>query len=48
MVRTCPNCGRVIESRQLIRLLKTLGLNKSTIKKIRKELTTTRLSTLRK
>ena len=47
-VRTCPKCGRVVESKQLVRLLRTLGLNKSTIKKIRKELTTAKVGTLLK
>ncbi|MGB9134627.1 MAG: hypothetical protein WCC63_03450 [Candidatus Bathyarchaeia archaeon] len=47
-VRTCPKCGRVVESRQFVRLLKTLGLGKITIKKIRKELATAKVGTLLK
>jgi transcription initiation factor IIE alpha subunit len=47
-VRTCPKCGRVLESKQLVRLLKTLGFSKKTIKNIRKELATARVGNLQK
>lgn len=45
-VRTCPNCGRILEAKQFIRLLKTLGFSKKTIEKIKKELTVVRTGNL--
>ena len=47
-VRTCPKCGRILEAKQLVQLLKRLGLSKKAIKKIREELATARVGTLRK
>ncbi|MGB9134460.1 MAG: hypothetical protein WCC63_02575 [Candidatus Bathyarchaeia archaeon] len=46
-VRTCPKCGRVLEARQLVRLLKTLGCSKETTKKVKDELASTRMGGLR-
>ncbi len=45
-VRTCPKCGRILEAKQFIRLLKTLGFSKKTIEKIKKELTVVRAGNL--
>ena len=45
-VRTCPKCGRILEAKQFIRLLKTLGFSKKTIEKIKKELTVVRTGNL--
>jgi hypothetical protein len=46
-VRTCPS-GRILEAKQFVRLLKTLGFSKKTIKKIKKELAVARAGSLLK
>ena len=36
-VRVCPKCGRILDAKELFRLLETLGFTEKTIERIKEE-----------